>query len=547
MTSRRTPSHRIRVLVRKRNSVLHPRNKYYKWFLLANVMFGTFMAVLDATVVNVGLPKIMASFGVGLDKIEWVITAYMLAMAVMLPTSGWLADRFGYKRMYFIGLLLFTTGSFLCGMSVNENMLITSRILQGLGAGTIQPLGMAIITREFPVKQRGIALGFWAIASAASVSFGPMIGGFLIDNFSWQLIFDINIPVGILAMLFTIIIQAEHKSSFRRKFDFIGFISVSIFLPLTLYTLSEGNATSNSAGWHAPYILFCGAISIIALAVFITTELTIKEPLIDLKLLKNRNFGIGNVIMLFFALGMFGSTFLMPIYLQNSMGYTALQAGSVFLPVGIIQGITAPIAGRISDKMSPKLPGLIGVIILSLSFYLNTKLSYLSELHYIMISLYLRGFSMGLIFTSLTTVSLLEIPKEKMAQAAGIANSIRQLGGSLGVAILATLLTSRINYHAQQYGGALNNRSEIFIETSAKIKTYMQHEAGSSPSEAAYRAQYLMLSNLNKQAYIQGINDDFFVACVVTLLGGIPIILLHTKKTKIKNIQSNVQDQHTKV
>jgi len=539
MDRRRTPSHRIRVLVRKKSSVLHPSNRYYKWFILANVMFGTFMAVLDATVVNVGLPKIMASFGVGLDKIEWVITAYMLAMAVMLPTSGWLADRFGYKRMYFFGLLFFTAGSFLCGMSVNENMLITSRIIQGLGAGTIQPLGMAIITREFPVKQRGIALGFWAIASAASVSFGPMIGGFLIDNFSWQLIFDINIPVGILAMLFTIVIQAEHKSSFRRKFDFIGFISVSIFLPLTLYTLSEGNATSNSADWHAPYILFCGAISVVALAVFITTELTIKEPLIDLKLLKNRNFGIGNVIMLFFALGMFGSTFLMPMYLQNAMGYTALQAGSVFLPVGIIQGIVAPIAGRVSDKMNPKLPGLLGVILLSISFYLNTKLSFLSELHYIMISLYIRGFAMGMIFTSLTTVSLLEIPKEKMAQAAGIANSIRQLGGSLGVAILATLLTTRINYHTQQYGGVVNNRSEIFMETSAKIKTYMQHEAGSSPSESAYRAQYLMLSNLNKQAYIQGINDDFFVACIITFLGGIPIIFLHTKKTKIKHNPSH--------
>jgi len=156
-----------------------------------------------------------------------------------------------------------------------------------------------------------------------------------------------------------------------------------------------------------------------------------------------------------------------------------------------------------------------------------------------MISLYIRGFAMGMIFTSLMTVSLLEIPKEKMAQAAGIANSVRQLGGSLGVAILATLLTTRVNYHVQQYGGALNNRSEIYMETSAKIKTYMQHEAGSSPSEATFRAQYLMLSNLSKQAYIQGINDDFFIACVVTLLGGIPIIFLHTKKTKIKHIPSH--------
>ena len=494
------------------------------------------MAVLDATIVNVGLPKIMASFGIGLDKAEWVITAYMLAMAVMLPTSGWLADRFGYKRMYFIGLFLFTAGSMFCGMSPNENMLITSRIIQGLGAGTIQPLGMAIITREFPVRQRGIALGFWAISAAASISFGPMIGGFIIDNFNWQLIFDLNIPIGILAMLFTIIIQSEYKSAIRRRFDLIGFLSVSIFLPLTLYTLSEGNAMTNSAGWHAPYILFCGAVSLIALAVFLTAELAGNDPLIDLGLLKNRNFGLGNIIMIFFSLGMFGSTFLMPVYLQNSMGYTALQAGSVFLPVGIIQGIVAPISGRISDKLNPKLPAITGVILMALSFFLNSRLSFLSEIRSIMISLYIRGFAMGLLFTSLSTVSLLQIPKEKMAQAAGISNSIRQLGGSLGVAILATLLTSRVSYHAQQYGGAINARSEVYQQTTGKIRFHLQHDAGSSPTDATRQGQTILLSNLNKQAYIQGINDDFFLAGIITLIGGIPILFLRTKKSKIENL-----------
>ncbi len=525
--------------LKREEPFIDPAHKSYKWYLLANVMIGTFMAVLDATIVNVGLPKIMSSFGVGLNKIEWVITAYMLAMAVMLPTSGWLADRFGYKRMYFSGLLLFTLGSGLSGMAVNENMLIMSRVIQGLGAGIIQPLGMAIITREFPVKQRGIALGFWAISAAASVSFGPMIGGFLIDKFSWPLIFDVNIPVGILAMLFTLIIQSEYKSGLKRKFDIVGFVSVTIFLPLTLYTLSEVNSADNSAGWHAPYILLCGAISLLALVVFITAELAGTHPLIDLRLLKNRNFGIGNLIMLFFSMGMFGSTFLLPIYLQNSMGYTALQAGMVFLPVGIIQGVVAPVSGRISDKLSPKIPGIAGVILMALSFYLNSRLSFLTEIHTIMISLYLRGFAMGLLFTSLSTATLLEMPKEKMAQASGVVNSIRQLGGSLGVAILATLLTSRINYHSQEFGGAINSRSEIYQQTASRIKTYMIHEAGSSPSEATGQAQYLMISNLETQAYIQGINDDFLVASVLTLIGGIPIVFFRSRRKEIKNVSIN--------
>ncbi len=525
-----SPSHRIRRLVRSRDSAWHPQSDSYKWWLLATVMIGTFMAVLDATIVNVGLPKIMASFGIGIDKAEWVITAYMLAMAVMLPTSGWLADKFGYKRMYFLGLFFFTLGSFFCGASSDENMLILSRILQGLGAGVIQPLGMAIISREFPPKQRGVALGFWGIAAAASVSFGPIIGGYLVDNFNWQLIFDVNIPVGIIGLLATVIIQQEYKNPKIRKFDYIGFISIVTFLPLTLYALSEGNAATNSAGWSAPYILICFAIAIISLAVFITAEYTVKEPLIDLRLLNNRNFGISTLVILIFGMGMFGSTFLLPIYLQNSLSYTAVQAGSVFLPVGIIQGIMSPISGKIADRINAKIPIMVGVLLLAISFFLNSSLSFLTENHYIMLSLYIRGFSMGLLFTPLQTIALVQIPREKMAQASGISNTIRQLGGSLGVAILATVLSSRVNFHSQTYGQAIQPKSQVFMNTTHNLTYQLEHNSGSSLSDAMKQSQYIVVANANKQAYIEGIDDDFLIAAMITLVGAIPILLLVAKK-----------------
>jgi len=529
---RLSPSHRIRRLARSRDSAWHPQSDNYKWWLLATVMIGTFMAVLDATIVNTGLPKIMASFGIGIDKAEWIITAYMLAMAVMLPTSGWLADKFGYKRMYFLGLLFFTFGSFLCGASSDENMLILARVVQGLGVGTIQPLGMAIISREFPPKQRGVALGFWGIAAAASISFGPLIGGYLVDNFNWQLIFDVNIPVGIIGLFATIIIQQEYKNPLIRKFDYIGFISIVTFFPLTLYALSEGNAATNSAGWSAPYILVCFAIAIIALATFITAEFTVKEPLIDLRLLSNRNFGISNLVTMIFGMGMFGSTFLLPIYLQSSLSYTAVQAGSVFLPVGIIQGIMSPIAGRISDKLNPKIPILIGICLLAFSFFLNSSLSFLTENHYIMVSLYIRGFAMGLLFTPLMAVSLLQIPREKMAQASGITNTIRQLGGSLGVAILATVLSSRMNFHSQTYAQSIQPKSQIFMNTTGKLAYGIEHNSGSSPANAMKQAQFVVVANVNKQAYIQGIDDDFLIAGLITLIGTIPILFLVTRRKK---------------
>ncbi|MFA5326856.1 MAG: DHA2 family efflux MFS transporter permease subunit [Prolixibacteraceae bacterium] len=531
-----SPIHRLRAKLRNRNSVYHPRNVNYKWFLLANIMLGTFMAVLDATIVNVGLPKIMATFGVGIDKIEWVITAYMLSMAVMLPTSGWLADKFGYKRLYFIGLLLFTLGSALCGMSNDENTLILSRIVQGLGAGMIQPLGMAIITREFPPHQRGVAIGFWAISAAASVSFGPLIGGYLVDNFSWQLIFDVNIPFGIAAMVFTILIQREFINPRAGKFDMIGFISVIIFVPVLLYALSEGSAQTNSAGWHAPYILACFAISIVFGAIFITQELTTENPLIDIKLLGNYNFGMGNLVMLIFSIGMFGSTFLLPLYLQNSMGYTALQAGAVFLPVGIIQGMMSPIAGKVSDNWSPKAPMIIGIIALAFSFFLNSQLSFLSEHNFIMLSLYLRGFGMGIIYTPLSALSLLTMPRDKMAQASGITNTIRQLGGSLGVAMFTTLLSTRINFHSQMYGAAIQTGSPEFRNTATHLAYFAQQHVGGNMATAVQQGKYMLMSHIGKQAYIQGIDDDFWIAAMITLLGLIPVLIMRSgnKKSHVK-------------
>jgi DHA2 family multidrug resistance protein len=504
----------------------------YKWFVLANIMIGTFMAVLDATIINVALPKMMSAFGVGLDTIEWVLTAYMLALAVMLPAAAWLADHFGYKRMYFLGMLVFTLGSFMCGMSVNENILIFSRVIQGLGAGIIQPLGMAIVVREFPPKQRGLAVGFWSVAAAASVSFGPLIGGYLVDNFNWQLIFDINVPVGILGMLITVLIQREMKQKRVGKFDIVGFISVSLFLPVILFALTEGSAVTNSAGWTAPYILACFAISIVSFAVFVTAEFVVENPLIDLRLLGNLNFGISTLVMFLFGIGMFGSTFLLPLFLQNSLGYTALQSGSVFLPVGIIQGMVAPLAGYVSGKVNAKIPIILGILLMSFSFYLNSHLSFLTEHSAIMLPLYLRGLGMGTIYSALLAVSLVDIPKEKMAQASGINNVVRQLGGSFGVAILATFLSTRVSYHAQIYGNALQSNSPVYQSTVKNMSESFIHSSGSSAPIARKQSQYMIAASVNKQAYIEGINDDFLVAAVVTLIGGIPILFLRVRRKK---------------
>ena len=224
-------------------------------------------------------------------------------------------------------------------------MLIAFRVLQGAGAGFIMPVGMAIITREFPPERRGMALGFWGIASASSVSLGPMFGGYLIDTFSWHAIFDINVPIGIVAMAASLIIIREYKTEKTRSFDFLGFISMTFFLVFLLLALSDGNAAWNTGGWTSYFILTCFAISFVSFVIFIAIELTTKHPIVDLRILKNRNFGIANIMLFIFGLAFFGNSFLLPLYLQGSLGYIALQAGLVFFPVGIIQAIMSPIPG----------------------------------------------------------------------------------------------------------------------------------------------------------------------------------------------------------
>jgi DHA2 family multidrug resistance protein len=314
-------------------------------------------------------------------------------------------------------------------------------------------------------------------------------------------------------------------------------------LPLLLFALSEGNAATNADGWTAPYILACFAISLIALTVFIAHELTTPHPLLDLRLLGNYNFGFCNFVVFIFSVGMFGSTFLLPLYLQNALGYTAVQAGSVFLPVGIIQGFMSPVAGSFSSKYNAKVPIILGIFMLALSFYINSSLSFLTEHNAIMLSLYCRGFGLGILFTPLSNLSFLTIPREKMAQASAITNTIRQIAGSVGVAIFATVLASRINFHMQIFGNALQSGTQEFKNVAYGLSNYIQTNGGSSPALAMKQGQALLIGNVSKQAYIAGIDDDFLLAAIITIIGFIPTIILRTRrKDHMQTEQIKVHD-----
>ena len=536
----RSPHHFVRRKLVEHMPSLHHEHNSYKWWVLANIMIGTFIAVLDATIVNVGMPKIMASFGITLDKAEWVITAYMLVLGLMLPTSGWIADHYGYKRSYFGALFLFTLGSFLCGTASNETFLIAARVVQGAGAGFLMPVGMAIVMREFPVSQRGLALGFWAIAAAASISFGPLIGGYLIDNLSWHAIFDVNVPIGIMGMIATLIIQREYKTEIVRSFDLVGFISMSAFLISLLLALAEGNASWNTGGWTSSFILACFAISFVGLAVFLVTEFTVEHPFVELRLFKNFNFGMSSAILFIFGIGMFGSTFLLPVYLQNSLGYSAVQAGAVFLPVGLLQGGISPVSGFLSDKINPKIPAVIGIVLLAFSMYLNSSLSLFSEHAQIMLPLYIRGLAMGLLFTPLSTISLSSIPKQKMAQASGLSNVVRQIGGSCGIAIFGTVLARRVIYHSAIFGQAVDQNSTAFRNAARNVQLFAQQTTGGYSGDVAAKAGALIGSHVAQQAFVNAVDDAFFIAAVFSVIAVIPVLVLKTDKKEVVGMSEDL-------
>ena len=477
----------------------------YKWIVLGNIMIGTFMAVLDSTVVNTGLPVIMGTLGADINVAEWVLTGYMLSMASILPAAGWLSERFGYKKIYFLSLLVFTAGSFMCGSSSTIEELIFWRVIEGFGCGMLLPVGMAIVSDVFPPEQRGTALGFWSIASAASVSFGPAIGGYLVDYMDWNYIFYVNIPIGILALIVTAIVQKEHVKGTGVPFDIPGFITSAIFLPVFMYGLSEVNSSTNSMGWSSPVVLGAMWIAVVTFILFLYFEFTVKTPLINLRLFVDRDFALSNLILFVFGIGMFGSTFLIPLYLQDNLGYSALQAGMFFMPVGIIQGVASPLSGKLMQRINPKGFIVSGILLMALSFYMNYYLSFL-------------------------TLSLVNIRNSDMAQASSITNIVRQMGGSFGVAIFSHLLTQRTAFHTQRYGEALNYTGDVYRQTLHSLSRFIEHTGGRTPDTAQEVAEMLILKRIDLEGYISAINDDFFIAFIVTLLCVVPVLFLRTKK-----------------
>jgi EmrB/QacA subfamily drug resistance transporter len=413
-----------------------------KWWTLGALSFALFMIMLDNTVVNVALPSIQRDLGIGLTELEWTVNAYALTFAVLMLSGGKLADFLGRRRVFLIGLVIFTLSSLVCGLATTGETLIGARTIQGVGAALMMPATLSIISATFPPHQRGMAIGIWAGVSAMALAIGPLIGGLITEHIDWSWIFFVNVPIGILGLIVgRLVIKESRDTSAEQRLDIPGLLASAIGLFALTFALIE----ANSYGWTDPLIIGLFALSAVALAAFVMLELHQRSPMLDLSLFRSSTFAGANVVALLVTLAMFGVFFFMSIYMQNVLGYSATKTGAAFLPMTILIILIAPIAGKSSDRIGSRALMTAGMLCLSASLVLFSRLGLDSTFWDIFPGLVVGGFGMALVMTPMTAAALGAVPVEKSGVGSGVLNTFRQVGGALGIAVMGAIVASYVD------------------------------------------------------------------------------------------------------
>jgi len=414
----------------------------YKWKVLISVIFGVFMVILDTTVVNVAFQTLRVEYGVDLNQAQWIISIYVLALGIATPLAGFLADRFGMKRVYVTGLGLFVLGSFLCGIAPSFWFLVGARALQGLGGGIAMPLGSALLLSSFPAREQGTALGIFGVALVVAPALGPILGGFMVDQGLWRWIFFINVPIGLLGIFLASRWLRPPQSLKSIPLDMWGLLTAAVGAGAILY----GASIIADHGWTDPQVLALFAVGLVSLAIFAYIELFRADyPLLNLRLFQNRVFLNASMVGWVSVLALFGAEFLMPLYLQALRGLSALQTGFTLLPLAVAAAIATPVAGRFYDKIGPRPLVVTGFSILALNTWQLSQLQADTPVTWIMLLLALRGIALGMTVQTTFVTALGQVPIPQIARASSLVNSSRQLVQALGVAVLATVLASTLS------------------------------------------------------------------------------------------------------
>jgi EmrB/QacA subfamily drug resistance transporter len=411
-----------------------------KWWTLGAVAVGLFMIMLDNTVVVVALPSIGSDLGITISELEWVVNGYALTFGVLLLTGGKLADLLGRRLIFIVGLMIFTAASLACGLANGADVLIGARVVQGIGAALMNPATLSIITATFPPRQRGLAIGIWAGVSALALAIGPLLGGLLTEHIDWSWIFFINVPVGIVGVVTArLFIDETRDTAHEQRLDLPGLATSAIGLFALTYALIE----SNDRGWGDSLVLALFGVSAVFLVVFVLLERHQRLPMLDLTLFRNATFSAANIVMLLVGFSMFGTFVFVSIYLQSVLRYSPVEAGAAFLPMTLLIMFVAPAAGRFSDRLGPRALMVPGLTLISLSLFLFSLLDETSSFWNLLPTMLVGGFGMAMTMAPTVSATMGSVPVDKAGVGSGVINSMRQVGGSVGLALIGAIIATQ--------------------------------------------------------------------------------------------------------
>jgi DHA2 family multidrug resistance protein len=499
------------------------------WIIAVAVTLATFMEVLDTSIANVALPHIAGSLSAGQDESTWVLTSYLVSNAIVLPLSGWLSSIIGRKNFYMSCVALFTVSSFMCGLAPNLATLIICRVLQGAGGGGLQPSEQAILADTFPPAKRGMAFAVYGIAVVTAPAIGPTLGGWITDNFTWRWIFFINIPVGILSILLTSRLIQDPPYFKRRKLsetsiDYVGLGFVALGLGTLQVILDKGQRED---WFESHFIVSLSLICVASLIFVIIWEWRHKDPIVDLHLFRNSTFGISNLLMFMLGFALLGSTLLLPLFMQTMLGYTAQQAGLALMPGGFTIMLLLPLVGFLLSRHSPRWLLLFGLIVLSASLFHMTRFDLEIDFRTVATARTFQAMGMAFLFVPINTAAYSFLPRDKNNAASGLMNLARNIGGSVGISVVTTMLDRRTQVH-------LTNLSSHLSQTNPALQSAIQGASsamrahGASAAGATQQAYALIQGVVSRQATMLAYIDCFWFLGVAILLM-VPMVFLMKK------------------
>jgi len=494
-----------------------------KWVVAMTVMLPTFIEIMDTSVVNVSLPHIQGSLSAGLDEVAWVLTSYLVSNAIIIPITGWLSGFFGRKRYLMFSLVLFTGSSLICGVAPSLGILIAARILQGLGGGGLQPLSQAILLESFPAEEHGMAMAVFGMGVVLAPILGPVFGGWLTDTWSWRWVFYLNLPTGILAvaLVWLFIHDPPYIRRGRFKIDAWGLFLLTVGLGCLQIVLDKGQRED---WFSSDFILASSLVAAAALALFVWVELHTEHPVVNLRTFWDRSFTAGTIIVFCGFFCLFGSFVLLPLFLQNLMGYTAFWAGLVLGPGGIAAFLSMPVAGfSMKQKVAPRVLLGIGLTLSAVALWLMSGFNLLIDFRAAALPRIIQGFGIGLFFVPLSAATFVGISREETGNASGIFNLMRNLGGSFGVALSTTMFARHTQLHQNILIGHISPYHPAFQSYFEQTRRWLFTQGPQLATPSATLS--VIYREVQRQAGMLAFNDTFWLLCIGTAML-VPVTLL---------------------